>query len=245
MREVPGNEKWNFMPLFPPHVKNIAFDPTEADTMFVCIEQGGLLKTSDGGQTWHEIETWLTEQDRFYRDAHRVVITPSNPKRIFMATGDGLCRTADGGQTWTRLTTGQDRVAYPDALFIDPSDENTVYIAGAGGHPGTWDNNSANAGVVRSRDGGDSWEELGEGLPRPIRGNIEAMSLHKFGAGFSLYAGTAVGQIFESDDRGEHWHTVTDGLAPVSKAGHYRKFLPPEERERVERELAQKALASA
>ena len=62
---------------------------------------------------------------------------------MYMATGDGLCKTTDAGVTWQRLTTGQDRVGYPDALFIDPYDDNTVYIAGAGGHPGTWNQQTA------------------------------------------------------------------------------------------------------
>jgi hypothetical protein len=241
LTKVPDTDKWSFMPLYPPHVKNIAFHPADPKTMFVCVEQGALLKTSDGGQTWTEILGWFRPEDRFYRDAHRLVISPSDPSRMVFATGDGLRGTTDGGQTWSVLTTGDYRVAYPDALFVDPNDERVLYTAGAGGHPGTWDNNSANATVMRSTDGGQTWQETSNGLPLPIRGNIEAMTLHRRGSDVSFYMGTAVGQVFASDDRGQSWTTIAEGLPPISKAAHFRKFLPPEQRAAAEAELAEQA----
>jgi photosystem II stability/assembly factor-like uncharacterized protein len=240
LNEIPDADKWNFRaPPGAPHVKNIAFDPQHAETLYVCIEQGGLMVSHDSGRSWQEIATWFTPDDTFYRDAHRLAIHPSNPHVMYMATGDGLCKTIDRGTTWQRLTTGKDRVGYPDALFIDPDDDDTIYIAGAGGHPGTWDQQTARPGMIRSTDGGHTWQELNTGLPQPVRGNIEAVTMIHSPAGVAFYAGTAVGEIYESDvseDRGASWRLIAT-LSPVSKAGHFRKFLSPEERARVEREL--------
>jgi photosystem II stability/assembly factor-like uncharacterized protein len=240
---IPDTDKWSFMPLYPPHVKSIAFHPTDAATFFVCVEQGALLKTADGGQTWREILDWYDDKDRFYRDAHRLVISPSRPERMYFTTGDGLCATNDGGRTWQRLTTGEYRIAYPDPIFLDPADENALYMAGAGGHPGTWDNQSANAAIMRSQDCGRTWTEIMHGLPLPIRGNIEAMTLHRRGDEAAFYVGTAVGQVFASTNRGESWAVVSEGLPPISKAAHFRKFLPPERRAAAEAELAAMAKA--
>jgi photosystem II stability/assembly factor-like uncharacterized protein len=236
LNEIPDADKWNFRaPPGAPHVKNIAFHPTERTTLFVCIEQGGLMKTTDAGQTWSELFAWQ-QDDTFYRDAHRLAIQRSDPDVMYLASGDGLCKTTDGGRAWERLTTGTYKVGYPDALFIDPDDDQVVYIGGAGGHPGTWDAQTARASFARGSQGGHRWEELREGLPNPVRGNIEAISM-AYGRGHvAFYAGTAVGEVFASEDRGQHWQQIAQ-LPPISKAGHYRRFLSPEERAQAEREL--------
>jgi photosystem II stability/assembly factor-like uncharacterized protein len=237
LNDIPDADKWNFRaPPGAPHVKNIAFDPSDADTLYVCIEQGGLMKSVDSGRTWQELSTWFQAQDTFYRDAHRVAVQRSDPRVVYMATGDGLCKSTDAGASWQRLTTGQDRVGYPDALFIDPYDDNTVYIAGAGGHPGTWDQQTSRPGIVRSTDGGHSWQELNAGLPQPVRGNIEAVTMVHWGGHVAFYVGTAVGEVFASEDHGETWQLIAS-MPPISKAGHFRKFLSPDERARVEREM--------
>ena len=38
------------------------------------LEQGGLLRSTDSGQTWHELDTWFLPGDTFYRDSHRLVL---------------------------------------------------------------------------------------------------------------------------------------------------------------------------
>jgi photosystem II stability/assembly factor-like uncharacterized protein len=237
LNDVPDADKWNFRaPPGAPHVKNVAFHPTDLDTLYVCIEQGGLLRSTNAGRTWSEIDTWFHPEDTFYRDAHRLVHATGDPRLMYLATGDGVCRSTDAGATWTRLTTGADRVGYPDALLLDPKDSDVLYVAGAGGHPGTWNQQTARPGVVRSADAGRTWQELGDGLPSPLRGNIEAMSMVSWPGGLGLYLGTAVGEVWSSEDGGAHWQLIAE-TAAVSKAGHFRKFLSPEERERVEREL--------
>jgi photosystem II stability/assembly factor-like uncharacterized protein len=241
LNNVPDADKWNFRaPPGAPHVKNIAVHPTDPDTLYVCIEQGGLMVSHDRGATWTETLTWFRPDDTFYRDAHRVAIRRSDPREIYMATGDGLCKTVDGGLTWERLTTGSEGVGYPDALFIDPEDESTVYIAGAGGHPGTWDNVTARPSFLRGTSGGHQWQELRGGFPTPMCGNIEAVSMLHTPGNLSFFAGTAVGEVYASEDRAATWHKIAD-VEPISKAGHYRRFLSPEERARVEREMMQLA----
>src|SRR6202035_679238 len=96
LNAIPDADKWNFRaPPGAAHVKNIAFHPTEPDTLYVCIEQGGLMVSHDAGRTWDEVQTWFRPEDTFYRDAHRVAVQASDPRTLYMATGDGLCKTTD------------------------------------------------------------------------------------------------------------------------------------------------------
>jgi photosystem II stability/assembly factor-like uncharacterized protein len=97
---------------------------------------------------------------------------------------------------------------------------------------------SARPGIVKSRDGGRSWQDIRSGLPDPLPGNIEGMALqHSDATGTSLYIGTAVGDLYASDNAGESWTLAASGLPPISKGAHYRFFLSAEERAAVERKL--------
>ncbi len=232
--ELPGvralcTEKWHFpVPPHLPHVKHVAAHPGEPSVLYVCIEQGALLKSTDDGATFFELTSYSSPDDRWYRDAHRIVFRQSDPADLYLTSGEGLYHSTDAGRTWTHLTTRHDRIGYPDAMFIDPDDERTLYIAGSGTSPDAWTpgpHGSGNPGVLRSRDGGRSWDELSNGLPQPVHGNIEAMSLHRSPSNVAFYAGTAVGEVFASSDRGESWERIAADLPPISKVGHYKKFV--------------------
>jgi hypothetical protein len=75
------------------------------------------------------------------------------------------------------------------------------------------------------------------GLPTPILGNVEAMSMHDSGDALTFFMGTTQGEIYASEDDGAHWNLIASGLPPVSKSAHFRKFLTDDERARFEAEL--------
>lgn len=91
----------------------------------------GVLRSTDGGNTWtHHAETLLANQS-FYR----IVVDRNNADHAFAATSLGLCR-ATNGTTWTALSGGglpaisASVIACTDVI-IDRSDStgNTVYAA--------------------------------------------------------------------------------------------------------------------
>jgi photosystem II stability/assembly factor-like uncharacterized protein len=245
--EVPDTDKWRFGP--PPHLahlKNLAFHPSQPQTLYACVEQGDLLKSTDAGATWRAITSYEAAWHQFRRDMHRVVMVPSDPNKVYLSTGVGLFYSENAGETWEHLTTPDYHVGYPDPLFLDPLNEQTLYMAGASKAPNpSWTElRSAQPGVVRSDDGGRTWRDIRRGLPNPILGNIEAMALqHSSAQGTSLFLGTAVGEVYASPDAGEAWALVASGLPPISKGAHYRRFLSDDDRAQLERKLS--ALSAA
>jgi photosystem II stability/assembly factor-like uncharacterized protein len=223
LRNAGDPDKWMFPA--PPnlgHVKTLAFDPRDKGTFFVGIEQGALLKTTDDGETWQELASYSRPDDAVYKDIHRLVLDPRQPDVLYMTTGVGFYRSDDGGETWERRTDRSTRIAYPDALLVSPRDPNLLFMAGSNQSPGEWrTSHDASAAIMRSRDGGRTWEVLTNGLPSHIRGNIEAMSIYAWPGGYALFTGDTDGAIYASDDEGDTWTCIANDLSPVSKVNHY------------------------
>jgi photosystem II stability/assembly factor-like uncharacterized protein len=219
LRDVPSVKNSTFPgPPHEAHVKNIMFDPQSADTIYAGVEVGGAFKSTDAGKTW-------TELTGYYEDVHRLQLTPAKPQDVYMATGRGIYHSPDKGSSWEQFTGPDARIAYPDALVIAPETPDLMFTAGAIGSPGAWrTTKDADSRIARSRDGGHSWQYLENGLPAHIRGNIEAMSINIYPGGFALVAGTTDGDVFFSEDEGEHWTTIAQSLPPVSKGGHFRNL---------------------
>jgi photosystem II stability/assembly factor-like uncharacterized protein len=222
LAETPGSSEWSFpAPPHVAHVKDITFHPEDPLTVFASIEVGALLKSTDGGETWHELHG-------MYEDVHRCVINPNNPDRMYVTGGNGMYVTSDAGATWEHWTTRESEIGgYPDQLVFAPQDPNLMFVSAAHHSPGSWrESRFAGTRISRSRDGGETWEILTNGLPDRMQSSIEAMSLEDWGGGLSLFAATTSGEIFCSDDAGDHWSLIVSGLAPISKAGHYRNLVP-------------------
>jgi photosystem II stability/assembly factor-like uncharacterized protein len=234
--EVPDTDQWKFPP--PPHiahVKNIAWHDNNPRKLYVCIEQGALLVSEDDGQTWGENRTYADpSKDMFRHDNHRVLFK-RDPRHYFMCGGEGIHFTANDGLSWQQLMSRQDRIGYPDAMFVDPRNDRVIYVAGPRAGPGLWPKfGTSDATFMRSEDGGQTWRERRSGLPENIIGNIEAMGLHHAKDRISIYAGTATGEVYETDDGGDSWRTLATGLPAIAKNGHFRYFLTPEEKAAAE-----------
>jgi photosystem II stability/assembly factor-like uncharacterized protein len=222
LRRVPGRDGWNFpAPPHIAHVKHIDVDARDPCTIYVSIEQGALLKSTDAGATFTE----LAFQDDTYvlnKDVHRVVMNAHDRAEMYVPGGDGITYTSDGGQSWSHRATPKMRIAYPDAMFCSPETDGTVYATGGGTSPDVWrSTGDARSTVARSRDHGQTWEAL----PLPsLRGNIEAATLVTWPGGYGFFAGTTDGEIFASTDRGESWTQIAAGLPPISKCIHHRNL---------------------
>lgn len=165
-----------------------------ADAMNVKTADGRLqiaghdvfLESTDGGATWQPVPNDLPGLD-----LHAFAADPADPDHAWtFATGFGLFETTDAGRHWELRQPGNwaSLTAYRD-------DERTVLLA------------VGPQGLVRSVDGGASWETLS--YPgAPLAGGIAAAP-----DGSALYAATSSG-LRRSIDQGQTWsETGFDGAA--------------------------------
>jgi photosystem II stability/assembly factor-like uncharacterized protein len=222
IEQVAGRDKWTFpAPPHDAHLKSITIDPADAQVYYACIEQGALLRSDDAGDTWAEISSYYRPDDRWYRDIHKIVPYGTDPARLIMSTGSGVYRTFDRGERWEKLTGEDFEVAYPDHLIVAPLDEATVFVSGARSTPDVWRQTGfAGATVQRSRDAGTTWQQASNGLPVGERSAIEAMSVATEPDGYTLFVANTEGEVFLSNDEGEHWRRIAAGLAPIAKCVH-------------------------
>ena len=112
-------------------------------------EDGGVFKTTDGGDNWKRLEGGLPTG---LIGRTSVAVSPANPNRVWVlieAEGDGggVYRTDDGGDSWRRVNGDwnlRQRPWYYIHIIADPKDENTVYVL--------------NASVYKSIDGAKTFD---------------------------------------------------------------------------------------
>lgn len=216
LRDVPSAPKWSFPP--PPHQGHVLDIGVLEEKLYVGIEVGALLRSDDGGESFTELPV---NPDVSEVDIHRLVLHPKRPRRIIAATGWGVIVSDDGGASW-RKGERLPGIDYPIPLVAHPDDPDLLFVAGGQGWPPNWYQiGRSRAKIARSRDGGCSWQRLLGGLPDGQRPTFGGLALEAWDGSFAVFAADTDGQVYESDDGGEHWSVVAEA-APVSKGEQYR-----------------------
>lgn len=191
----------------------ILLHPTNPQRMWVGISAVGVLRTDDGGQTWQTKNTGLTMaiEGKVHKDVgtcvHRMVLDPADPDRLYQQNHMGVMRSADAGDTWERIENGLvTDFGFP--MVIHPHDPKTLFIvpeeSGEFRMPV-----GGQLTVYRTRDRGDNWEPLRDGLPGDCYAGVmrQAMAMDDSPEG-GVYFGTTAGQLFTSIDNGGHWKAL-------------------------------------
>jgi photosystem II stability/assembly factor-like uncharacterized protein len=192
--ELPSRPTWSFPPRpWTSHVRWIAPSPHDADLLLVGIELGGLMRSTDGG------ESWADHRPGAQRDVHSLAWHPRVPGRAYEAGGGGAAFSEDAGESWQPADEGRDR-HYTWSVTVDPDEPELWYVSASTGPFAAHGRGDPQARIYRRR-AGEEWRPLAGGLPEPL----PAMPYALVATEDRLFAGFSDGQIWESTDRGEHW----------------------------------------
>jgi len=239
-------------------IGSLAIDPNHPDVIWVGTGENvsgrhvgygsGVFRSRDGGQNWEKMGLENSERIGMIRidprDSNTVFVAAQGP--LWSGGGQrGLYKTSDGGETWTKVlgdglgnTPLDDEYTGVSEVHMDPRDPDVLYAVSwqrlrsvaalMDGGPGT--------GIHKSTDGGETWRELTEGLPK------EAMG--KTGLAISpqnpdvLYAtielANRTGGFWRSSDGGESWEKRNDYLSSGTGPHYYQElFASPHQFDRV------------
>jgi photosystem II stability/assembly factor-like uncharacterized protein len=189
-------------------------------TLFVGAASGGVWKSVNGGTTFKPVFDRESAQS-----IGAVAIDPSNPKNVWVGTGeswmrnsvsigDGIYKSTDGGEDWTNM--GLKGTEHISKILIDPKDGNRV-LACAPGH--AW-NDSDTGGVYKTSDGGKMWTKVLAGANASSGCGMLASSPKSPATvyastwdfrrqGWTFRSGGPGSGLFRSDDGGDHWTELT------------------------------------
>jgi photosystem II stability/assembly factor-like uncharacterized protein len=196
----------------------------------------GIYRSDDGGETWtHQ----GMEETRHIGEVH---IHPTNPDvAYFAALGNlwassedrGVYRTTNGGQSWEKVLFIDEHTGAVD-LVINPDNPDVLYAAAYQRQRRTWGFNGGGpgSGIYRTTDGGNSWEELTNGLPSGDKGRIGlAIAYSNPDVVMALIEHPDDAGIFRSEDGGESWTKVNNRNIRPMYYSHI--FIDPSDEDRV------------
>ena len=180
----------------------LAVDPKDPDTVYAGTSDEGLFKSSDAGRTWEHLHSGVT-----HPRITAVAVSPVDGALYAGTEPSSLFVSRDGGESWRELEglknlPSSSTWSFPPrpwtshvrSIALSPEDPDLI-VAGI-----------ELGGVVRSPDGGESWEDQRPGA----YADCHALATHA--AAPQMLCEAAGGGFAESEDFGESWEAADAGI---------------------------------
>jgi photosystem II stability/assembly factor-like uncharacterized protein len=207
-------------------LSTIALHPTNPNTIYIGAAQGGVWRTTDGGQNW----VALTDNECSLAMGS-IALDPVNPDIIYAGTGElhfsgdsyygcGVLRSTDGGNTWVRLggaefdsNAGGARISkvVVDRPTAGSVSTTTLYVA-------------SSVGVYRSTDSGATWARVLTGIATDLVVNpADPRTLYAAVGGTTFNEANGV---YKTTNGGATWTKLTGGF-PTNDVGRISLAIAP------------------
>ena len=205
-------------------IHSILIDPRDERRVAVGVSVGGVWHSQDAGATWELLGQGLRaeymppdeERNPIAQDPHRIVQCAAHPDRMWLQHHNGIFRSDDGGRHWHELNAKPSTFGFTVAAH--PSDPDTAWFV-----PAKKDEYrfpvDAKLVVARTRDGGETFETLDQGLPREKAYDlVYRHGMDVSADGERLVFGSTTGSLWLSEDSGDTWQTISRHLPPIKCA---------------------------
>lgn len=198
----------------------------------------GVYKSTDAGKTWKHIGL---DKSRHISD---VVIHPTNPDIIYAAVQGaqygatserGIYRSMDGGATWERTLFVNNQTGASD-LSMDMKNPSILYAAmwQHRRYPWIMESGGKDSGLYKSTDGGSTWKEMKEGLPKDFgKAGISVSRANNELVFAVIEAEGTKGGVYKSTDAGKKWTQVNKDRINIARSWYYMEIFADTQNENV------------
>jgi hypothetical protein len=204
----------------------VAGNAQEPSTLYCGVEPAALFRSDDAGATWSLVKGLYDHPHRPQWQPgggglclHTILPDPVNKERMHIAISTGgVYRTEDGGKNWTVRNKGvraqflPPENWYPEfgqcvhKIVSHPSNPNRIFLQNH------W-------GLYRSDDGGDSWQDIANGVPSDFGFALE-IDPHNPDSAFIIPLESdefrctpeAKLRVYRTRNAGKSWEPLTNGL---------------------------------
>ena len=200
-------------------VHTVLPDP-DSDRVVIAMSTGGVYVSDDGQSGWAPRNRGIPAdflpdpQPEFGQCVHKVTADAVGQQRMYAQNHGGVYRTDDGGGSWISIAAGLPN-DFGFVALASPRTPGTAWVI-----PIKADIARLPAGgqlrVHRTRDAGETWTALGEGLPDASWNTVlRDAACVDVGDPTGVYLGTRDGCVWASADEGEHFQQVAAHLPDV------------------------------
>jgi photosystem II stability/assembly factor-like uncharacterized protein len=208
-----GGESWRSVWQGGSLARFVLFDPTNPDILYASTgifdreaynDVGvGVLKSTDGGETWRQINKGIDNLFVGFLEMH-----PHDPRILYAAAGNnihhhnsGVFKTTDGGETWRIVLRTYESPA--TVVTISPSNPEIVY-----------------AGTVEafysSDNGGETWQKYFKMTeqcwgPPGVRAGVPISAVVDPQDPLTIFANNYGGGVFKSTNGVQSWEDSSNG----------------------------------
>ena len=193
--------------------------PSDSNTWFICVAQGGVWKTTNAGDSWIHISGDLP-----ILRTSSLAIDPNNPDIMYVALGDyaylghnlqanenkrsshygiGIYKTINGGQNWEATGLSFDQLDFEGSLIakiiINPSDPSQILAVGQ-------------TGVFLSEDSAATWKQTNTQIIWDLEMDPQQDSVLYASTGYVHTYGIGEASIIKSTDFGNSWTVLNSGI---------------------------------
>lgn len=210
-------------------ISDFAFNPNNFSEYYVGVASGHVWKTTNAGTTYEPI----FDNHGAY-SIGCLAIDPNNPFVVWIGTGEnnhqralgygnGVYKSIDGGKSWKNMGLKESRQI--GKIVVDPRNSNNVFVAAEGSVWGP----GGERGLYKSIDAGKTWKKVLEISENTGVNNLifdprnpdvmYATSEQRRRHVFTKISGGPESAVYKSEDAGETWEKIMNGLPKVDIGG--------------------------
>ncbi len=224
-RSLDGGDTWSRLPraISPGHCERAGFDsrvlritvdPNRPDDVYAALEVSGVIRSTDGGETWSDMSAPLIKLAELPHlqssiggrhcghcegmlDSHATAVSAAAPDTVFLGIRMGLFRSDDRGTTWYDTEIGRfSPLTYCHDVIVSHHDARVMYVCLS---PAAF---SQDGSLWRSDDLASTWRRIDHGIK--AESTLMAVSEHPSDPA-SVCCVTRGGQVFGTENAGGSW----------------------------------------